>query len=80
MTTARVEQLVPHAGDPYVMRTVDGVDETDTIARVIRQTDQPSRWTVHDSARNLIWISYDEQRRAFVRALGQADGEPVPCE
>lgn len=80
MSAARVEQLVPCDGEIYIARTVNGADEVEQVHKVIRATDQPGVFTVWDSDRRLIWIRYDEDRRAFVRALGQADGDPVPCD
>lgn len=81
MTATRLEPLIPRQGTPFVTCTQpDGTDVNDHVHRLVRQTDQPEVWTIVDSARCTGWVRYDEVRRTFVRARGQKDGEPVPCE
>lgn len=76
--SAPVGKLVPKSGDTFVSATVDGVDLVESVKRVWRETDQPGVFTIADAGGFHAWLRYDAWRGCWVRAYGQADGEPIP--
>ncbi len=63
--------------DAWIVRTVDGKDESSFIRSFLRETDCLGVFTIRDEHGNLRWIRWDGVRQAWVRAYGQADGARI---